>query len=100
MVFLVVSHDSIRRCLSVGPSVHLSVRLLVNNAFVSAGREELANDLFCVYKLVLNSEHLKSIKPTSYLSWVSLTLSFYLRIAIKKYALSRRNSAPANFIAY
>ena len=52
MSFLVVSHDSIRGYVrpsvrrSVGPSVGPSVMLL------SAGRDEPANDLFCVYKLV------------------------------------------------
>ena len=33
-------------------SVHLLVHLLVRNAFVSAGRDERANDLFREYKLV------------------------------------------------
>ena len=47
---LVVSHDSIRGC--VRPSVRRSVRWSVGNAFVSFGREEPANDLFRVYKLV------------------------------------------------
>ena len=43
--FLVVSARLYKRvCLSVGPSV--------GNAFVSAGRDEPANNLFCVYKLV------------------------------------------------
>ena len=50
LLFLVVSHDSIRECVrpSVGPSVRLSVR----NAFVSAGRDEPTNDLFRGYELV------------------------------------------------
>ena len=53
-----MSHDSIRGCVrpyvgpSVGPSVGLSVGPLVRNAFVSAGRDEPANDLFRVYELV------------------------------------------------
>ena len=37
---------------SVGRSVRWLVGPLVHNAFVSAGRDEPANDLFCVYKLV------------------------------------------------
>ena len=47
-LFLVMSHNSIRGC----------VRLLVSRlvcwmvSAVSAGRDEPANDLFCVYKLV------------------------------------------------
>ena len=40
--FLVVSHDYKRVCPSVGPLVTL----------LSAGRDEPANDLICVYKLV------------------------------------------------
>ena len=54
-MFLVESHDSIRGCVrplvrwSVGPLVRWSV----GNAFVSAGRDELANVLFRVYKLVV-----------------------------------------------
>ena len=45
-----MSHDSIRGCArpSVGPSVGQSIRI----AFVSAGSDEPANDLFCVYQLV------------------------------------------------
>jgi len=44
-----VSHDSIRGYVrpSIGPSVGRSVMLF------SAGRDEPANDLFCVYELVL-----------------------------------------------
>ena len=42
------SHLYNRACPSVGPSVRRSVR----NAFVSAGRDETANDLFRVYELV------------------------------------------------
>ena len=38
--------------LSVLWSVSRSVRRLVRNAFVSAGRDEPANDLFHVYELV------------------------------------------------
>ena len=41
-----------RVCPSVGPSVRPSVRWSVGNAFVSAGRDEPANDLFRVYELV------------------------------------------------
>ena len=37
---------------SVGPSVGLSVGRSVRNAFVSAGRDEPANDLFRVCELV------------------------------------------------
>ena len=54
-----MSNDSIKGCvrpsvgLSVGPSVGPSVGLSVGNAFVSAGRDEPANDLFRVYELVL-----------------------------------------------
>ena len=44
-------HVSIRGC--VLPSVRLSIRPLVRNAFVSAGRDEPTNDLFRVYELVL-----------------------------------------------
>ena len=39
---------------SVGLSVRWSLGPLVRNAFVSAGRDEPANNLFCVYKLVLS----------------------------------------------
>ena len=39
-----------RVCLSVCRSIGWSI----GNAFVSAGRDEPANDLFCVYKLVFN----------------------------------------------
>ena len=58
---LVVSHDSIRGCVrpsvgwSVGWSVCWSVMLL------SAGRNEPANDLFCVYELVSKSLVKKTI---------------------------------------
>ena len=41
-----------RVCPSVGPSVGPSVRRSVRNAFVPAGRDEPANDLFRVYELV------------------------------------------------
>ena len=43
-----------RVCPSVGPSVGQSVGPSVGNAFVSAGRDEPANDLFRVYKLVFS----------------------------------------------
>ena len=46
-----------RVCPSVGPSVGLLVHRSVRNAFVSAGRDEPANDLFRV--LVLEKENLK-----------------------------------------
>ena len=39
-------------CPSFGPCVRPSVSPSVRNAFVSAGRDEPANDLFRVYKLV------------------------------------------------
>ena len=42
-----------RVCPSFHPSVHLSVRPSVRNAFVSAGRDKPANDLFRVYELVV-----------------------------------------------
>ena len=45
-----MSHNSIRGC--VRPLVGPSVGPLVGNAFVSAGRDEPANDLFRVYELV------------------------------------------------
>ena len=48
--FLLVSHDSIIGC--VRPSVRRSVGPSVRNGFVSAGRDERANDLFRVYELV------------------------------------------------
>ena len=51
--FLVVSHDSIRGC--VRPLVGPSVRWLVRNAFVLAGRDEPANNLFHIYELVFSS---------------------------------------------
>jgi len=47
-IFQVESNDSIRGCPSVDRSVGWSVR----NAFVSAGRDQPVNDLFCIYKLV------------------------------------------------
>ena len=53
LAFLVVSHDSIRGC--VRPSVGRSVGPSVRNAFVSAGRDEPANDLFRVYELVIEA---------------------------------------------
>ena len=43
-------------CPSIGPSVGLSVGPSVRNAFVSAGRDEPANDLFRVYELVHSIE--------------------------------------------
>ena len=46
-----MSHDSIRGC--VRPLVGLLVGWSVGDAFVSAGRDEPANDLFHVYKLIL-----------------------------------------------
>ena len=50
-----MGHDFIRGCVrpSVGPSVGPSVRRSVGDAFVSAGRDEQANDLLRVYELVL-----------------------------------------------
>ena len=61
-MFLVVSHDSIRGWVrpSVRRLVHRSVRRSVRNAFVSAGRDELANDLFRVHELVQFSSKSKS----------------------------------------
>ena len=52
--FLVVSHDSIKGCVRplVGQLVGLSVGPSVRNAFVSASRDEPANNLFCVHELV------------------------------------------------
>ena len=41
-----------RVCPSVGLSVGPSELLSVRNAFVLAGRDEPANNLFCVYKLL------------------------------------------------
>ena len=54
-IFLVVSLDSIRGC--VRPSVSWSVGPLVGRSIrwkrkFLAGGDEMANDLFCVYKLV------------------------------------------------
>ena len=43
---------------SVGPLVRRSVGPSVGNAFVSAGRDEPANDLFRVYELVIIIMHL------------------------------------------
>ena len=53
-MFLVVSHDSIRGFVrpsvepSVGPSVGPLVCLLVGNDFVLMGKDEPANNYFCV----------------------------------------------------
>ena len=44
-----------RVCPSVGRSVRPSVGPSVRNAFVSAGRDEPANDLFRVYEFVIFS---------------------------------------------
>ena len=49
--------------LSVGPSVGWSVCRSVGNAFVSVGRDEPANDLFCVYKLVFHKHGLFLAEP-------------------------------------
>ena len=57
-----MSHNFIRGCVcllvrrSIGPLVGPSVGLSVGNAFVSAGRDKLANGLFRVYKLVRVTE--------------------------------------------
>ena len=53
------SHLYKRVCPSVGPSVRWSF----GNAFVSAGRDELANDFFRVYELVSKLSLKNPVKP-------------------------------------
>ena len=56
--FIVVSHNTIKGCVrpSVGPLVRWSVNPSVGNAFVWAGRDETANNLFRVCTLVYRRE--------------------------------------------